>query len=98
MLNFCLYKPCAMCLSLLHFQPCAGGEPDCNCCLTNKYTYLQLRSPEVKHVLPQGLRLDTDTPVLQQGLLPRVPSTTSQVPEFVWLDGVVPRLLPPVWR
>ena len=46
-LNFCLYKPCAMCLSLLHFQPCAGSEPDCNCCccLSNKYTYMQLRSP-----------------------------------------------------
>src|SRR4029434_11297721 len=46
MLNFCLYKPCVMCLSWLHFQPCAGGEPDCNCCLSNKYTYMQLRSPE----------------------------------------------------
>src|SRR4029434_2068384 len=50
MLNFCLYKPCAMCLSLLHFQPCAGSEPDCNCCLSNKYTYMQLRSPEVTRV------------------------------------------------
>ena len=49
-LNFCLYKPCAMCLSLLHFQPCAGSEPDCNCCLSNKYTYMQLRSPEVTRV------------------------------------------------
>src|SRR4029434_1593886 len=49
-LNFCLYKPCAMCLSLLHFQPCAGGEPDFNCCLSNKYTYMQLRSPEVTRV------------------------------------------------
>src|SRR4029434_5073063 len=47
---FCLYKPCAMCLSWLHFQPCAGGEPDCNCCLSNKYTYMQLRSPEVTRV------------------------------------------------
>ena len=46
-LNFCLYKPCAMCLSGLHFQPCAGSEPDCNCCLSNKCTYMQLRSPEV---------------------------------------------------
>src|SRR4029434_4809593 len=38
-----------MCLILLHFQPCAGSEPDCNCCccLSNKYTYMQLRSPEV---------------------------------------------------
>src|SRR4029434_10522494 len=50
MLNFCLYKPCAMCLSLLHCQPCAGSEPDCNCCLSNKYTYMQLRSPEVTRV------------------------------------------------
>src|SRR4029434_5160863 len=50
MLNFCLYKSCAMCLSLLHFQPCAGSEPDCNCCLSNKYTYMQLRSPEVTRV------------------------------------------------
>src|SRR4029434_8098621 len=50
MLNFCLYKPCAMCLSLLHFQPCAGSEPDCNCCLSSKYTYMQLRSPEVTRV------------------------------------------------
>src|SRR4029434_948152 len=50
MLNFCLYKPCAMCLSGLHFQPCAGSEPDCNCCLSNKYTYMQLRSPEVTRV------------------------------------------------
>src|SRR4029434_3358978 len=48
-LNFCLYKPCAMCLSLLPFQPCAGSEPDCNGCLSNKYTYMQLRSPEVTH-------------------------------------------------
>src|SRR4029434_4366493 len=50
MLNFCLYKPCAMCLSLLHFQPCAGSKPNCNCCLSNKYTYLQLRSPEITRV------------------------------------------------
>src|SRR4029434_1726996 len=49
-LNFCLYKPCAVCLILLHFQPCAGSEPDCNCCLSNKYTYVQLRSPEVTRV------------------------------------------------
>ena len=50
--NFCLYKPCAMCLIWLHFQPCAGSEPDCNCCccLSNKYTYMQLRSPEVTKV------------------------------------------------
>ena len=49
--NFCLYKPCAMCLSLLRFQPCVGSEPDCNCCyLSNKYTYMQLRSPEVTRV------------------------------------------------
>ena len=39
-----------MCLSLLHFQPCAGSEPDYNCCLSNKYTYMQLRSPEVTMV------------------------------------------------
>src|SRR4029434_6748937 len=39
-----------MCLSWLHFQPCAGSEPDCNCCLSNKYTYMQLRSPEVTRV------------------------------------------------
>src|SRR4029434_3152882 len=44
-----------MCLILLHFQPCAGSEPDCNCCcccccLSNKYTYMQLRSPEVTKV------------------------------------------------
>src|SRR4029434_8314920 len=50
MLNFCLYKPCAMCLSGLHFQPCAGSEPDCNCCLSNKYTYMQPRSPGVSRV------------------------------------------------
>src|SRR4029434_9855883 len=50
LLNFCLYKPCAMCLSLLHFQPCAGSEPGCNCCLSYKYTYMQLRSPEVTRV------------------------------------------------
>src|SRR4029434_10371380 len=49
-LNFCLYKPCAMCLILLHFQPCVGSEPDCNCCLSNKCTYMQLRSPEVTRV------------------------------------------------
>src|SRR4029434_2948877 len=49
-LNFCLYKPCAMCLSWLHFQPCAGSEPDYNCCLSNKCTYMQLRSPEVTRV------------------------------------------------
>src|SRR4029434_10561438 len=49
-LNFCLYKPCAMCLILLHFQPYAGGELDCKCCLSNKYTYMQLRSPEVTRV------------------------------------------------
>src|SRR4029434_6796105 len=40
-----------MCLILLHFQPCAGSEPDCNCCLSNKYTYMQLRSPEVTRVI-----------------------------------------------
>src|SRR4029434_4777613 len=34
----------------LQFQPCAGSEPDCNCCLSNKYTYMQLRSPEVTRV------------------------------------------------
>ena len=39
-----------MCLSWLRFQPCAGSEPDCNCCLSNKYTYMQLRSPEVTRV------------------------------------------------
>src|SRR4029434_11066639 len=42
--------PCTMGLSLLHFQPCAGSEPDCNCCLSNKYTYMQLLSPEVTRV------------------------------------------------
>src|SRR4029434_4766434 len=26
------------------------SEPDCNCCLSNKYTYMQLRSPEVTRV------------------------------------------------
>src|SRR4029434_1032059 len=32
-------------------QPCAGSEPDCNCCcLSNKYTSMQLRSPEVTRV------------------------------------------------
>src|SRR4029434_1908673 len=25
-------------------------EPDCNCCLSNKCTYMQLRSPEVTRV------------------------------------------------
>src|SRR4029434_8388903 len=35
---------------LLYFQPCAGSEPDCNCCLSNKCTYMQLRSPEVTRV------------------------------------------------
>src|SRR4029434_2465920 len=49
-LIFCLYKPCAMCLSLLHFHPCFVSEPNCNCCLSNKYTYMQLRSPEVTRV------------------------------------------------
>src|SRR4029434_2640131 len=39
-----------MCLSCLHFQPCAGSEPDCNCSLSNKYTYIQLWSPEVTRV------------------------------------------------
>src|SRR4029434_10485691 len=39
-----------MLVKLLHFQPCAGSEPDCNCCLSNKYTYMQLRSPEVTRV------------------------------------------------
>src|SRR4029434_6160728 len=45
-----VYINLAMSLSLLHFQPCAGSEPDCNCCLSNKYTYMQLRSPEVTRV------------------------------------------------
>src|SRR4029434_7204449 len=49
-LNFCLYKPCARCLSGLHFQPCFVSEPNCNRCLSNKYTYMQLRSPEVTRV------------------------------------------------
>src|SRR4029434_4825562 len=49
-LNFCLSQPCTMCLILLHFQPCAGSEPDCNCCLSNKCTYMPLRSPEVTRV------------------------------------------------
>src|SRR4029434_6763093 len=39
-----------MCLSWLQFHPCAGSEPDCSCCLSNKYTYMQLRSPEVTRV------------------------------------------------
>src|SRR4029434_5109207 len=39
-----------MCLILLHFQPCAGSEPECNCCVSHKYTYMQLRSPEVTRV------------------------------------------------
>src|SRR4029434_3360776 len=40
-----------MCLILLHFQPCAGSEPDCNCCcLSNKCIYMQLWSPEVTRV------------------------------------------------
>src|SRR4029434_5672442 len=50
MLNFCLYKPCAMCLSGLHFHTCFVSEPNCNCCLSNKYAYMQLRSPEVTRV------------------------------------------------
>src|SRR4029434_10447089 len=49
-LNFCLYKPCAMCLSWPHFHTCFVSEPNCNCCLSNKYTYMQLRSPEVTRV------------------------------------------------
>src|SRR4029434_285085 len=65
MLNFCLYKPCAMCLSLLHFQPCAGNDPDCNCCLSNKYTYMQLRSPEVTR---GNFHLTNTTPVTAQWL------------------------------
>src|SRR4029434_1925091 len=47
-LNFCLYTPCAMCLSWFHFHTCFVSEPNCNCCLSNKYT--QLRSPEVTRV------------------------------------------------
>src|SRR4029434_8434705 len=34
----------------LHFHPCFVSEPNCNCCLSNKYTYKQLRSPEVTRV------------------------------------------------
>src|SRR4029434_3143946 len=49
-LNFCLYKPCAMCLSCIDFHSCFVSEPNCNCCLSNKYTYMQLRSPEVTRV------------------------------------------------
>src|SRR4029434_620084 len=49
-LNFVLDISCAMCLSLRHSQTCAGSEPDCNCCLSNKYPYMQLRSPEVTRV------------------------------------------------
>src|SRR4029434_6800530 len=49
-LTFCLYKPCAMCLIWLHLHPWAVSEPDCKCCLSNKYTYVQLRSPEVTRV------------------------------------------------
>src|SRR4029434_3901243 len=49
-LSFCLYKPCAMCLSGLHFHTCFVSEPNCNCCLSNKYAYMQLRSPEVTRV------------------------------------------------
>src|SRR4029434_4145442 len=45
-----IYKLVRCVLSWLHFQPFAGGEPDCNCCLSNKYTYMQLRSPEVTRV------------------------------------------------
>src|SRR4029434_810464 len=45
MLNFCLYKPCAMCLSLLHFHTCFVSEPNCNCCLSNKYAYMQRLRP-----------------------------------------------------
>src|SRR4029434_9607429 len=32
------------------FSLVLGGEPDCNCCLSNKCTYMQLRSPEVIRV------------------------------------------------
>src|SRR4029434_2338658 len=39
-----------MCLSLLHFHTCCVSEPNCNCCLSNKYAYMQLRSPEVTRV------------------------------------------------
>src|SRR4029434_8590134 len=39
-----------MCLSGLHFHPCFVSEPNCNCCLSNKYTYMQLRSPELTRV------------------------------------------------
>src|SRR4029434_5989816 len=39
-----------MCLSLLHCHPCFVSEPDCNCCLSNKYIYMQLRSHEVTRV------------------------------------------------
>src|SRR4029434_321721 len=70
--KLCLYKPCAMCLSGLHFQPCAGSDPDCNCCccLSNKYTCMQLRSPEVTRVnfhLSLKLRTKPSSNVLQSG-------------------------------
>src|SRR4029434_5387381 len=45
-----VYKPCGLFGQWLRFQPCAWSEPDCNCCLSNKYTYMQLRSPEVTRV------------------------------------------------
>src|SRR4029434_4036847 len=32
------------------FSLVLGGEPDCNCCLSNKYIYMQLRSHEVTRV------------------------------------------------
>ena len=38
---------CVVCLSWLHFHTCFVSEPNCNCCLSNKYAYMQLRSPEV---------------------------------------------------
>src|SRR4029434_545926 len=55
--ELCFLRPCAKLPSLPRTseiqKPCAGGEPDCNCCcsLSNKYTYMQLRSPEVTRVI-----------------------------------------------
>src|SRR4029434_6184820 len=63
-----------MCLSLLHFHPCFVSEPNCNCCLSNKYTYMQLRIPEVTRV-NFHLTINTSTPVILY-CLRRIPYTT----------------------
>src|SRR4029434_9862084 len=83
-----------MCLSLLHFHPCAGSEPYCNCCLSNKYTYMQLRSPEVTRVnfhLTAPTYLNVTPRMLRSSSERRLALPSAQLRQSRLFSFVVPR-------